>query len=372
MAELPSKFEEFLSNIRPTEEQIGEYVDAHEQLRDRLTSDEDLSEIHVSDFLQGSYARRTAVRPIGDEKSDVDIVFVTNLPTSEYTAQEAMELCEPFLDKYYRRKWEPNQRSYKIELDTVEMDLVLTAAPSEVVMNELSAPESIGKADIGELADQQDMGIIAKSIDNTFEGAEKDWQDEPLDIPDRELDFWDKTHPLATLDWTQNKNDRTNGHYINVVKALKWWRRLQVDRPERPKSYPLERIIGECCPDYISTVSEGVTRTLNTFLEKFKADADRENTPVLGQHGIPEKNVLARVEGRDFARFYDQVSDAAETAQRAYDEPDKEQSAKYWRDLFGEAFPLIGDDDGDAEEEEEATTLSSPDGTTNVSSQRFG
>jgi hypothetical protein len=179
MTELPSKFEEFLSNIRPTDEQIDDYVNGHEQLRERLSNDSNLSEIHVSDFLQGSYARRTAVKPIGDEKSDVDIVFVTNLPKSEYTASDAMELCEPFLNRYYPGQWEPNQRSYKIELNKVEMDLVLTAAPSEAVMNELSEPDSIGKANIAEIADQQDMEIVAKSIDNTFEGAEKDWQNEP-------------------------------------------------------------------------------------------------------------------------------------------------------------------------------------------------
>ena len=371
MTELPSKFEEFLSNIRPTDEQISNYVDGHKQLRERLTDDDDLSEIHVADFLQGSYARRTAVKPIGDEKSDVDIVFVTNLPKSEYTASEAMELCEPFLNQYYP-DWKANQHSYKIELDNVEMDLVLTAAPSEAVMIELSAADSIGKADIEAVANQRDMGIIANAMDNTFKGGEKDWQDEPLDIPDRELEDWDRTHPLATLDWTQNKNDRTKGHYINVVKALKWWRRTQIDVPERPKSYPLERLIGECCPDYISCVAEGVTRTFDIFIEKYELNAEQEDAPELGQHGLPEKDVLARLEGRDFAAFYDQVTKASEKAQRAYDEQDKEKSAVYWRELFGEEFPLIGGGDNDDADEESTATFTPPSGTASVSSQRFG
>ncbi len=371
MSELPSKFKEFLSNIRPTDEQISNYVDGHNQLRERLTDDDDLSDIHVADFLQGSYARRTALKPIGDEKSDVDVVFVTNLPKTEYTASEAMELCEPFLNQYYPGKWEPNQRSYKIELEKVEMDLVLTAAPSEAVMSELSAPESIGKANIEHIANQQDMEIIAKSVDNTFEGTEKEWQDEPLDIPDRELESWDQTYPLATLNWTQNKNDRTNGHYINVVKAIKWWRRTQVEIPKRPKSYPLERLVGECCPDYTSSVAEGVKRTFDTFIEKYESNAAHENTPVLGQHGIPENNVLARVEGRDFASFYDQVVDASEKAQRAFDEQNKEQSALYWRELFGQEFPSLGDNRDDTDEES-TTTLTPPSDSANVTSQRFG
>jgi hypothetical protein len=371
MAELPSKFREFLASIRPTESQISEYVAGHEELRDRLTSDDELSDIHVADFLQGSYARRTAVRPIGDEKSDVDVVFVTNLPKSEYAPDQAMRLCEPFLDEYYPGRWTPNQRSYKIELGEIEIDLVLTAAPSEAVMHELTAQDAIGRVDVESMANQEDMGIIANSIDATFKGGDQDWQDEPLDIPDRELKYWDQTHPLATLDWTQNKNDRTSGHYINVVKAIKWWRRTHVENPERPKSYPLERLVGECCPDYISSVAEGVMRTFDIFIEKYESNATHEDTPVLGQHGIPENNVLARVEGRDFAAFYDQVLEASEKAQRAFEEPDKEQSAQYWRELFGNEFPLLGDDSDDTDEESTAT-LTPPSDSASVSSQRFG
>ena len=371
MAELPSKFREFLASIRPTEGQINEYVDGHENLRERLTIDDELSEIHVADFLQGSYARRTAVRPIGDEKSDVDVVFVTNLPKSEYTPDQAMGLCEPFLDEYYPGRWTPNQRSYKIELSEVEIDLVLTAAPSEAVMHELTAENAIGRVDVASMANQQDMGIIANSIDATFKGGDQDWQDEPLDIPDRKLNDWDQTHPLATLDWTQNKNDRTSGHYINVIKAIKWWRRVQVETPERPKSYPLERLVAECCPNDITSVAEGVTRTLNVFVEEYAKNAQLGITPTLGQHGIPEKDVLERVEGQDFAAFYDHVTNAAELANRAFDEQDKEDAAMAWRRLFGEKFPLIGGD-GDGLTEVAATSFTPPSETARPSSQRFG
>ena len=49
---------------------------------------------------------------------------------------------------------------------------------------------------------------------------------------------------------------------MNVVKALKWWRLL--DRPgEYPKGYPLEHIIGACCPDGIASVAEGVARAFD-------------------------------------------------------------------------------------------------------------
>ena len=370
MAELPNKFAEFLSDIRPTEEQINDYIQGHETLRERLTSDDELSKIHVGDFLQGSYARSTAVRPVGDEKSDVDVAFVTNLLKDDYTPSDAMELCEPFLDRYYRGRWETNQRSYQIELSNIEIDLVLTAAPSEAIQRELTREGSIGKGDIELMAKQGDTGIVANMIDATFKDAQKDWREEPLDIPDRELEYWDETHPWATIDWTRRMNDRTDGHYVNVVKAIKWWRRNKVDIPKHPKSYPLERIIAECCPTYISSVAEGVSRTFNVFLDKYESDAKLENTPTLGQHGLPEKNVLSRITGQDFAAFYDQVIVAAEMANQAIQEPDEVTAAQMWRNLFGEKFPLVGEPDDDSRQED--VKLSPPSGSTNVSSQRFG
>ncbi len=82
----------------------------------------------------------------------------------------------------------------------------------------------------------------------------------PLLIPDREAKKWIETNPLAQIQWTQRKNALCNSHYINVVKSLKWW---QINNfhdgnlPKYPKGYPLEHIIGFCCPDDISSVAKG-------------------------------------------------------------------------------------------------------------------
>ena len=34
------------------------------------------------------------------------------------------------------------------------------------------------------------------------ESEDSNWKDEPLLIPDREADAWDKTHPLEQIRWT--------------------------------------------------------------------------------------------------------------------------------------------------------------------------
>ena len=57
--ELPSYFSDFMSNIRPSSEERKQYQDAHRELREKLMDDDDLKEIIVTTFLQGSYRRST-------------------------------------------------------------------------------------------------------------------------------------------------------------------------------------------------------------------------------------------------------------------------------------------------------------------------
>ncbi|MDB2276853.1 hypothetical protein PM022_20500, partial [Halorubrum ezzemoulense] len=134
---------------------------------------------------------------------------------------------------------------------------------------------------------------------------------------------WENTHPLATIAFTVNKNDITDGQYVNVVKAIKWWRRTKTPDVEGPTSYPLEHIVGQCCPHDIDSVAEGVTRTLEELTLQFKTEAMDEDTPVLPAHGLQqthENDVLKQMDGKDFAAFFDEAEDAAELARTALDE----------------------------------------------------
>ena len=128
MATLPSYFDAFLREIRPTESQRKDCKTGHETLRNRLLEDEALKPIIVDTFLQGSYRRATAVRPVGDTCSDVDVITVTNLDHDQYTARQAIDFFVPFLENHYRGKWKEKGRSLNIELSYVELDLVATAA----------------------------------------------------------------------------------------------------------------------------------------------------------------------------------------------------------------------------------------------------
>jgi len=268
--ELPSYFSDFLQDIRPTANQKADAKTGHETLRKRLLSDDDLSPKIVTTFLQGSYRRATLIRPSSDCLADVDVVVVTTI-SEDLTPQKAMNLFVPFLEKYYKDKWEFQGRSIGIGLSDIELDLVITSAPSEADRDALQS-RSVTAEDTPEEAD--DWRLVKSWVptgERYMAGAatrlelarkEAEWKLSPLRIPDRDAKEWKDTHPLEQMKWTWAKNRACKKHYVNVVKALKWWRRVNYEIPEYPKGYPLEHIIGQSCPDEIASVATGVTRTL--------------------------------------------------------------------------------------------------------------
>ena len=350
--ELPTYFTKFLQEIRPTENQKEDCKTGHQTLRNRLTADEQLKPIIVNTFLQGSYRRATAVRPKGEAKLDVDTIAVTRISQSCYpNSDDAMDLFVPFLDKHYEGKYQKQGRSFGIELSYVNLDLVITSAPSEAE-EEVYESKAVRTDLTPEDGDDwllmkswipPDERITQTVFRESLRGAE--WQTEPLWIPNRDAGKWERTHPLEQIKWTWAKNASCNKHYVNVVKAVKWWQRVHHE-DDRPKGYPLEHLVGACCPDAITSVAEGVTRTLEAIVRSYSVHALRKQAPCLPDHGVPEHNVLDRVSGGEFANFYEHAKEAAEIAREALDADDKDKSIEKWRELFGSKFP-DSDDNGD-------------------------
>jgi hypothetical protein len=346
--ELPTDFKEFLQEIRPTENQRSDLQTGHKTLRERLLADEDLKKCFISDFLQGSYRRATAIRPKGDRRSDVDIIVVTRLSEREYTPANAMDLFKPFLDKHYKRKWRQQGRSFGIELSYVELDLVLTSAPSEAEVGILRSDAVTSDDDLEEAKDWRlhrswvALGSRYRSDAKNLLAEAKgqdEWRAQPLHIPDRDANKWEPTHPLAQIAWTRDKNARTDGHFVNVVKAIKWWRVENYEEPKHPKGFPLERLIGECCPDGITSVAEGIVKTLEKIVSQYALTVLAGGKPILPDYGVSTHDVFKRISAEDFKKFYDQAKTGADLARRAYDSEDRTESGNLWRELFGRKFP---------------------------------
>lgn len=345
---LQSDFNTFLQEIRPTKAMREQLITGHKTLRARLAADEDLRRILVSDFLQGSYRRYTAVRPKGDRRSDVDIVVVTKLDENEHTPKDALAYFEPFLNKHYEGKWRPQGRSFGIEMSHVELDVVPTSAPAEQEYGILQSDAVTSDDNIVEardwrlhrswLAPEHRMRTNAKLLLDQA-ADEPEWRAQPLRIPDRDANEWDDTHPLEQIRWTRDKNSRCNGHFVNVVKCIKWWRLEHYAELAHPRGFPLERLVGELCPDGIESVAEGVVKTLEAIVGSYAALVLAKGKPTLPDYGVPLHDVFHRITVQDFCTFYDQVKDGADLSRRAFDSEDRTQSGNLWREMFGSKFP---------------------------------
>lgn len=351
---LENDFKTFLKEIRPTTAMRDDLKRGHRTLRDRLNADEKLKPILVSDFLQGSYRRYTAVRPKGDKRSDVDIIVVTKLDETEYTPQNALELFEPFLEKHYKGKWRAQGRSFGIDLSYVELDIVPTSAPTEQEYGILLSDSVKHDGDLFESRELREWRLHPAwpSHDRRFQLSQQDaqqlidratseneWPAQPLRIPDRFANEWDDTHPLEQIRWTRDKNSKCNSHFVNVVKCIKWWRLEHYTEPAHPKGFPLERLIGKHCPDGVGSVAEGVVKTLEAIVNSYATLVLTKGKPQLPDYGVPTHDVFHRISVEDFAAFYEQVKEGADLARRAFDSEDRTESANLWRELFGWKFP---------------------------------
>jgi hypothetical protein len=347
--ELPNDFDTFLQEIRPTTSMRSDCRIGHKVLRQRLHQDKELQPILVSDFLQGSYRRSTAVRPKNGERSDVDIIVVTKLSEAEYSPQKAMDLFVPFLNRHYKDKWKPQGRSFGIELSYVDLDLVITSSPSESEFGILGSDAVTTDEDIAEAKDwrlNQSWISLEKREHNAdakilIEMAKRqpERKSKPLRISDRNVNMWEDTHPLEQIRVTCNKNQVTNGHFVNVVKCVKWWWLERFEDPKQPKGFPLERIIGDCCEEGISYIAEGLVTTFENIVTKYGVDVDSKSKPRLPDYGVLTHDVLKRVTAEEFRIFYEQAKKAASIARRAIESSDRVESGELWRELLGGKFP---------------------------------
>lgn len=341
MSELSTYFNDFLRNIRLTEQLTAALKKAHNELRSRLETDALTKGLLVDTFLQGSYARSTIVKPETGGKVDVDVIAVTNIDHENTTATEAFAKFIPFVKKYYD-DYRPQKRSIGIHLKNVDMDLVITAAPSEEVKREFRSAKLNGAFTVESITSPENVYHLDAAAENSslkkffnLDNDDSAWRKEPLLIPDREANEWYPTHPLEQIRWTMVKNKACNGHYINVVRAVKWWKRKAMPENKYPKSYPLEHFIGDCCPDGISSVAEGIVRSFERILH------DYPEKPILPDRGVPEHDVFESLSEKDYMSFYSSVEKFYPIAKKALESTDIAESVNLWREFFcgSEEFP---------------------------------
>lgn len=354
MAELKSHFNDFMKNIRPTSDEKIDLKKGHSNLRKQLAEDKRYQEVIVETFLQGSYRRATALTAGETKKSDVDIIVVTRLSQNKYTAAAALNHFKDFFEDNYKGKYKLNTRSYAVGLDYVDLDVVFTSAPTEA--QEKLFKSMAGKS-IYSLEEAPGLKFSEHWLGSEFKNeskyesfselakSEAEWKAEPLWIPDRDTKEWERTHPIEQIQWSRDKNANCNSHYVNVVKAIKWWWRHNKSR-DYPKGYPVEHIIGDNCTDGIESIAAGIVSSFKNIETNYLKDIRAGMPPFLRDRGVPEHNVLKRIDFKDFQDFYNRTVEARKLAELAFNEADAQKSVELWVKLFGDAFPGP-EDDGD-------------------------
>lgn len=354
MAELKGHFSDFMKNIRPTPEERKDLIKGHTTLRDKLHEDTRFQEVIVETFLQGSYRRATALTAGEAKKSDVDIIVVTRLSQNKYTAAQALNHFKDFFEDNYKGNYKLNTRSYAVTLDYVELDVVFTSAPTEAqekLFKSMAGRSIYSLEEAPGLKFSEHWRGSEFKNDSDFEEFERltksetEWKSEPLWIPDRDAKKWERTHPIEQIQWSRDKNAACNSHYVNVVKAIKWWWRHNKTR-DYPKGYPVEHIIGDNCDDGIESIAAGVVTSFKNIESNYLKDVQAGKPPFLSDRGVPEHDVLKRLDFKDFQDFYNRAVAARKLSELAFNESDAQKSAELWLKLFGDAFPSP-EDDGD-------------------------
>ena len=359
-----SYFSDFLGNINLPQETVDALKQAHKTISQQLYQDDDTKSLIVQTFLQGSYARSTIVKPKQGKKADVDVVVVTKIDSRETQAQDVYSTFYPFMERHYGKVSDEEDaivrqqsRSIGISLDDVDLDFVPTAVPSTNVQRELSSVALDSSFEVATLSDELDSFFTST--------LNSDWKKEPLLIPDYDKNTWEKTHPLEQIRTTVLKNKDCNGFFVQVVKAIKWWRQENLPEIKHFKGYPLERFVGECCPNGITSVQEGIVRTFENIILK-------PQKPILPDYGVPEHDVFEKLSDEEYQAFYDKVEELLPLAQKAYDSEDFAECIRTWKKFFADCpeFPSYDGPDTNSSDMNGYTQRKAP--TTDIPTARFG
>ena len=287
-----TRFTELLIDIEPSDTTKSNCSYAHSSVRDFLRIHPSFKNRWTGDFLAGSYARNTAIRPkkSGDDidRPDVDIIVVTNFSHNDHPDDVLEELSIAIKDGYTVERI--NKRSVRVVTSYAEIDLVPTIDLESAYL-----------------------------------------------LPDRDLGHWKLTNPPAHNEWSKNQNDAFNGRFKPLVKLFKWWRR-ENRSGKRPKGFVLEVLVSKHAPINESHFGEAFAKMLENIYASYVFLAENNLKPVIDDPGLPGNDILSKVSLTDWKNFIERVRVHAGYARLAQNEEDMEEATRLWRKIFGHRF----------------------------------
>jgi len=287
-----TRFTELLADIEPSATTKGNCSSAHTSVRNFLKSHASFKNRWESDFLAGSYARNTAIRPkkSGDdvERPDVDIIVVTSFSSDDHPDDVLEELSDALEDGYTVERI--NKRSVRVVTANAEIDLVPTIESGSAYL-----------------------------------------------LPDRDLGRWKGTNPPAHNDWSRDQNNAFDGRFKPLVKLFKWWRR-ENKSGKRPKGFVLEVLVSKHAPLGETHYGEAFAQMFESIYASYGTLAESGIKPTIEDPSLSGNDILSKVSLTDWKNFIGRVRVHADYARRAQDEEDMEEATRLWQKLFGNRF----------------------------------
>jgi hypothetical protein len=288
--EMTSYFEELLEKIEPNPNNVKLAKKSHEEVRDFLAKDDEISKANPETFLSGSYARETAVNDI----KDVDIILIIDLDRT---------ITEP-----------------EVTLTWVQASL----------QNNYSKVKKQGRS-VNVINDKGfSLDIVPATPISTRSG--------PLWIPDREAKTWVSTHPKAQIAFSSERNKDTEGYYVHLIKIIKYWRDRLADESAKPNSYIIESLISRCLASKPSSYGDAVKNIFSYIHFTYQSYLTIGNVPNINDPAYSSVNVAKRWEFDEFSAFMTEIKDNYYVAKEALESKDEGKSVKLWRKLFGNKF----------------------------------
>lgn len=281
MSTLLQSIEKFIDNITVTDRQEDSIETSFNNLKENLLKKDNA--LAVKDvFLNGSYARDTIIRPLGD----IDLFAI--IDHTDYNEYGLPPKPQSVLTKFKNYLNSLNDYKDKVKQDRPCVTVFLT--------------------------------------DKDFDVLPALKQDEYLYIPNSELDGWTITDPITH---TKNLNDvhrRRNYKVKGIVKAVKQWKR---DNDLNIPSFHIEEIAIDTFNafDFLN-LEEGIRLWFSYapwFLKSERFKNFNEYTKI---------NEIIK-----------KVKEKLDEAKRLNDEKKIGEAKKIWKEIFGKEFPALDDDE---------------------------
>ncbi|MDE3838760.1 nucleotidyltransferase [Bacillus methanolicus] len=253
--------------------------------------DEELKDLFLDFYSQGSYSTDTGVKPKNNDEFDVDAILLLNIDEKE----------EP---KDILKKISVRIKSHKEFEDRVKVK-------DRCVRIDYAGDFHV---DI----------VPALPFENVIK------------IPSKKENEWCQTNPVGFTNWCNAINSKTDGYFAKIVKIMKHWRDDNVGKDTAPKSILMTTLIGNSFVKK-SSIAETLVETLISLVDQLECLLEEDEIYVENP-SLEDENLARNWDHTKAGRFLKKVKNLKDDCQDALDDKDKESSIEKWQNIFGKSY----------------------------------